>query len=140
MGLETCCHPAAGPVLTSATCSQVKLQTRHLQPLHDEVQKSLAQAPWRRQQERSPKRPATGQVLSAAAQPLCIIACQPPCHADAGEMWPCCPFPSPVQQQDLYAPSLGTSLGLCPCDDSRGRGQHRKVEGCTVLLCTPCTI
>ena len=87
-----CCHPAVGLLLTTATCSQVKLQTRHLQPLHDEVQKSLAQAPWRRQQERSPKRPATGQVLSAAAQPLCITACQPPCHAPAAEMWPCCPY------------------------------------------------
>ncbi|CAK0763346.1 hypothetical protein CVIRNUC_003048 [Coccomyxa viridis] len=49
--------------------AEVKLQTRHLQPLHDEVQKSLAQAPWRRQQERSPKRPATGQGMSAVQGP-----------------------------------------------------------------------
>lgn len=41
---------------------QVKLVTKHLQPLHDELQKSLSQALWQRRIDPSARYPLVDQV------------------------------------------------------------------------------
>ena len=42
--------------------SQVKLVTKHLQPLHDELQKSLSQALWQRKGDPPARYPPVDQV------------------------------------------------------------------------------
>ena len=41
---------------------QVKLVTKHLQPLHDELQKALSQASWQRRGDASARYPSINQV------------------------------------------------------------------------------
>lgn len=66
-------------------CLQVKLATKHLQPLHDELQRSLSQAPWQGRGETSARYPAIGQVLFYACM-TDISKCRPTYHKAHGGM------------------------------------------------------